>query len=495
MFASPVATWILVGLLFITALTVRLYRISELPLDFHPTRQYHSALIARFCYFETSKAIPQWRKDISRSQRPGVLEPPLMEIIACAAYHIAGEERLSIPRAVSSIFWLIGGAFLYLLARRIATPDAAVFSAAFYLFLPFGIPASTSFQPDPLMVMFLILSLWAILGYFLAPSTVRLIVAGALSGFAMFIKPMCLFPIYGAFLASFINRLRGRPHWSTPHLFGFLLLSSLPVLIFYTYGLFVEGFLRAQMQGRVEPRWGQQMYWKGWLDQVEHVIGYAPILGAFIGIALLQGVRRRFIAGLWLGYGVFGMVFTYHAHTHDYYHLQLIPIVALSLGPLAAVALDGLGKFRTRWYTSTALLAVFGLAVLFSLLHLPAPASRSYGAYFVTTHREIGEIVEHSTKTIFLSPHYGKPLQYHGELAGAWWPSRGDLRARRLSGHKDLAADQWFESLRAKTSADYFIVTDLPEFYAQRDLVQLLIERFAVIARSPRYVIFDMRGT
>ena len=58
-----------------------------------------------------------------------------------------------------------------------------------------------------------------------------------------------------------------------------------------------------------------------------------------------------------------------------------------------------------------------------------------------------------------------------------------------------MTADQWFESLRAKTSADYFIVTDLPEFYAQRDLVQLLTKRFPVIARSARYVIFDLRGT
>ena len=35
-------------------------------------------------------------------------------------------------------------------------------------------------------------------------------------------------------------------------------------------------------------------------------------------------------------YFLFGLIFSYSIHTHDYYHLQFIPAVALSLGALAA---------------------------------------------------------------------------------------------------------------------------------------------------------------
>src|SRR5258706_7370780 len=39
--------------------------------------------------------------------------------------------------------------------------------------------------------------------------------------------------------------------------------------------------------------------------------------------------------GLWAGYFLFGIYFNYHISTHDYYSLPLIPIVLLSLAPLA----------------------------------------------------------------------------------------------------------------------------------------------------------------
>jgi hypothetical protein len=45
--------------------------------------------------------------------------------------------------------------------------------------------------------------------------------------------------------------------------------------------------------------------------------------------------KRRFLLGLWAGYAVFGIYFNYHISTHDYYSLPLIPIVALSIAPLA----------------------------------------------------------------------------------------------------------------------------------------------------------------
>ena len=54
---SRLVSWAAVGLLFSLALGVRLVRVSEPPLDFNPTRQYHSALLARRIYFAVSREI------------------------------------------------------------------------------------------------------------------------------------------------------------------------------------------------------------------------------------------------------------------------------------------------------------------------------------------------------------------------------------------------------------------------------------------------------
>ena len=74
-------------------------------------------------------------------------------------------------------------------------------------------------------------------------------------------------------------------------------------------------------------------FWKGWLEQIEYMVGYIALVGALFGLLLFRpGLPRAMMAGLWGGYLVFGLVFARHVHTHDYYSLQLVPVVALSLG-------------------------------------------------------------------------------------------------------------------------------------------------------------------
>ena len=58
------------------------------------------------------------------------------------------------------------------------------------------------------------------------------------------------------------------------------------------------------------------------------------ILLAALSVFLADPKRERpLLLGLWIGYIVFGFTFSYHFSTHDYYHLPLIPIVAISLAP------------------------------------------------------------------------------------------------------------------------------------------------------------------
>ena len=73
-------------------------------------------------------------------------------------------------RLLNSIFWLLGGLALFDLARRMASisndasnaPVVGALSAlAYYVALPFAVQASRAFQPDPGMVVWIILASWA----------------------------------------------------------------------------------------------------------------------------------------------------------------------------------------------------------------------------------------------------------------------------------------------------------------------------------------------
>ena len=72
-FFSPVLRLLILGILFCVAFGIRAYHITEAPLGFHPGRQYNCAIIARSLYFEASKSIPEWRKQIARINRKGVV--------------------------------------------------------------------------------------------------------------------------------------------------------------------------------------------------------------------------------------------------------------------------------------------------------------------------------------------------------------------------------------------------------------------------------------
>lgn len=106
--------------------------------------------------------------------------------------------------------------------------------------------------------------------------------------------------------------------------------------------------------------------------------------------------------------------------------------------------------------------------------------------------RRIGEIVNHSTWTIFLAHEYGYPLRYYGQLFGACWPRQQDLEVRKLRHLETLDVQKHFERLTKKWSPEYFIVADLEDFARQKDLRDLLTGRFGVIAESDKYLIFDL---
>jgi hypothetical protein len=174
------------ALIFLLGLGVRLYDLTDPPLDFHATRQLRSLLMARGLYHKwfNDPAIPDWQRGIAIEQWEShqIIEPPIFETIAALTYRLIGGEQDWLPRIWSSVFWLIGGVALYFVARNLTSVDGGVMALTFYMFLPFGVIASRSFQPDSLMVMWIVISWWMFYRWYQAPSWHRAILAGLNAG-------------------------------------------------------------------------------------------------------------------------------------------------------------------------------------------------------------------------------------------------------------------------------------------------------------------------
>jgi hypothetical protein len=496
--ASPTWRLLVLSTLFTTALAIRVFGINETPLDFHPVKQYRFALSARAYYYDSLDSVPEWKREVASAnmQQIGLLHPPILERLAAYSYLLAGEERLWIPRLLSSLFWVVGGVFVYLIARRMTSGDGAIFSTAFYLLLPFGVLASQSFQIDPLMVMMMSISLFLIIRYRELPSVGRLLGAAIASGTAILLKPVCFPVIGGVFAALAIDRQGVRKSVLNPHSLTFTIIALLPTVVFYGYGIIAGGVLEHQAEKSFIPTLFLEFrFWDGWLKRVRIVMGYTYFLGGLLGtLVFRRGWPKAFVLGLWAGYFAMCFLFNYTICTHDYYHLPLVPIVALSLGPIASLILERVNRETRSWYWRLTVWAVL-FVILFLSAGTSVQARRKLPDFENDVHmaQSIGDEVAHSTRTIVLDPYEGKPLMYYGEFSGEWWPYWYDIRDEKLWGQREMSVEERLNLLSLNNSPECFIITDLVEFEGQEDLQEFLTTRFSILVERDEYLIFDLR--
>ncbi|MEW5829668.1 MAG: glycosyltransferase family 39 protein [Chloroflexota bacterium] len=481
---------LLVLLVFALGLGLRLYDLADPPLDFHPTRQLFSALKARGLSYQSAPGVEAWARQMAVRQGRAIatIEPPLIEMLAAWSYRYFG-VHIWLARIYSSVFWILGGIALYLLARAMTSPQGGLAALTFYLVLPYGVIASRSFQPDPLMVAAILWAVWAIYRWSLSPGWGRAVAAGLLAGLAIFVKNVAVFPV-GAAMASVVvarlglkQALRSRPAW------GMLVLAALPALVYTLWGVFVAGFLGQQFDFRFFPDlWREPTFYVRWYFQMEKVAGFGPLFLAMLGLFLADGKSRRpLLLGLWAGYLLYGLTFAYHITTHDYYQLPLVPIVALSLAPLADAVWDRiippLSGFNLLAFTGVIL---FALAVpVWHVYDALKPDHRPEAQMWA----DLGGKLGHNASVVSLTDDYGYSLMYWGWQNSTAWLTTGDMTVRQLA---DRAVDLPERFDKLASTRQFFLVTDFVELARQPEL-KAKLEKFAVYAQGEGYVIYDLQ--
>lgn len=243
---------VFLSLTFLLALAIRIHNLDVpgIAID----REYRSALIARAYYFDGTDSIAEWRHEVisASKKRAGVLEPPITEILASIIYRFADDEQLWMARLLTSIFWLIGGIFLFIIAARIESYEAGLVSTAYYLLVPVGVLYSRTFIPDSLMIMAFLFSLFLIVQHHDQPTERRLIQAASISGLSILIKPLIIFALLGAYTALAITRKANNSIGKELLIFGTVCLF--PALTYYGYGIISGTALGNQFHGTFLPQ-------------------------------------------------------------------------------------------------------------------------------------------------------------------------------------------------------------------------------------------------
>jgi len=493
-FASRFARTIALVLIFGAALAIRLYDLTDLPLDFHPTRQLVSIIKTRGLYYKTQpEGIPSWElKAASRfAKLKADVEPVVFEQLVAFTYRLTGEQ-LWVARVYASLFWLIGGIFLFLLVREFASFESGLVSTTYYLIFPYAVIGSRSFQPDPLMVMLVLAFWWTFSRWIRFPSWMSAILAGLLGGFAIFIKFSAAFFVIGGALGLALSRFTLRDLVRNVQVWAIALLGALPASIYLVYGIYDRGDLASQFKGRFVPALLVNPYnYLQWEVKASMAAGGIFIMLALLGFFLIKDRQLRiFLYGLWGSYILYGLFFNYHIATHDYYHLPFIPIVALSLAPLGEWFFAHLTEAtpQRRMRSAVSIILVLGLfSVLWDIRNqMKAVDYRPEAAMW----EEIGQQFDDGARVIALTQDYGSRLEYWGWRRYSTWPYVGD------TGYVNIRAGVFtFDDLfnRYSSKMSYFLVTDFEEFDKQSELKERLFSSYPVYLEGDGYLIFDLK--
>jgi 4-amino-4-deoxy-L-arabinose transferase-like glycosyltransferase len=479
-------------IVFAIGLAVRMINFNNPPLD-TAVRQLRSFIVARGMYYQIIHPADsvQSQKAIELWYRSEVLEPQIFERLVALSYVVVGGEKLWVPRLYSILFWLTSGGSILLLAKRMTNLDGAMVSLAFFLMAPLGISFSRKFQPDSLMIMGILLTILAVYHWEEKKTWKMALLAGILGGLAILIKITAIFFVAGATVALVFTSRKFKQVLRDPQVW---VMAALMIFIPFLYYLLD---IRARSSGYF-TFWNlsfanlltQPSFYIRWMENLNNLIGILFVLIALSGVILTPLKGRTLLVGLWGGYFLYGLAFPYQIHTHDYYNLILIPIIALSLASIGQIVFEKLFQSPAFWQVAFLGVALFSMAIPFYQMRselINDDYRGDWGAW-----RKIGKELPTDGQIIALTNEYGLRVEYFGLQKVATWPAAADFQMMRMREENYRFDFNKFFADNTKDKA-YFLVTLFNELDAQPELKAKLNDNYPIYADGEGYLIYDLR--
>ena len=318
------------------------------------------------------------------------------------------------------------------------------------------------------------------------------LLAGLFGGLAILIKFSAAFFVIGAALGLGLSRFNLRELFKNTQVWLMAVIGILPAAAYLIYGIFIGGYLGAQFSGRFIPELLlSPVNYLLWATKADLAAGGVFIMLGLLGLILVkEGPLRSLMIGLWVAYLAYGLFFDYHVATHDYYHLPLIPMVAVSLSPLGDWFFARLTESSPRPWMRTAMYFILFLG-LFSVLwdarnQLKAVDYRPEAAMWAGVGEELAE-----ERVVALTQDYGSRLEYWGLKTAATWPYLGDINYIDARGGS-FSFEELFD--RYSSQRDFFLVTDFDELDRQLELKNRLFSSYLIHAQGDGYIIFNLRS-
>jgi 4-amino-4-deoxy-L-arabinose transferase-like glycosyltransferase len=495
-FPRPSIWFLTLVLLLALGGLLRLLDITDPPLDFHPSRQLRNSLVARNIYYSLLPSATTEQRELTASfaRSVGQYEPPVSESLVALTYLVTGGENYAVARVWGTLFWLAAGIALFDLMRRAASPWAALIGLAYYLVLPFSVQASRSFQPDPLMTSLFVIGIYFLYRWSDFPlvqgegqgvrSWKWAILAGIFLGLATFVKIVIAFFVGSAAITLVLFTLK-KDFWKSKQVWAMAALMVIPAFVFYillNQGRSTEYFF-AWTVTLIKLITSADFYSK-WLAFLGSLFGLTVIFLSLAGVLVSTPRLRWLLISLWVGYVLYGLTLPFQMYTHSYYHIQLIPILALGLASAVNPLIERVSGQGLIWRVGViALIAsVIGYQSWVARSVLIAEDFRHEPAFW----EQVGNVIPSDADVIALTQDYGYRLMLFGWRKVSLWRLSTDLSEAR-GGQQDAGDFAYLTE-----GKEYFLVTAFGQLEKQPDLKEIL-SQYPIAAEGDGYVLYDLR--
>lgn len=452
---------ILIAIILLIGLGVRLIDITDHPFEIHGIRQMRSAMI--------SKALYSGNEDIF--SKYGMIEPPILESLTVGAYYLLGQEVVWAGRIFSILFWMLGALALFDLSKSISNKFGGFISLIFYLFPTYVVMNSRTMMPDPMMTAGIIISIWSLYKWQKERNTKWAIYTGLIAGITILIKAYAGLILIIPFALFILSTNKFKTAIKDKQLWLILLLTTLPVGLYFFYGIVIDGRMVSQFDNRfIASMAFDPGHYARWFYVLDDLFSLPLVAASIISIAILKDSKFKYLlAGTWLGYFVYGFFFPYHILTHTYYHLPLVPIIALSIAPLGGLVADKISEQKNKIFSIILIiisLGIFsGINLLRSYFEMIKDDFRleavDYLAVESAMHGQLNE------RMIAVSADYNTRLHYYTDMRTNFWPLATDNALQELSGNEQNFDNRWQDTL---DKYHFFLVFNKSELISQPEL-------------------------
>jgi 4-amino-4-deoxy-L-arabinose transferase-like glycosyltransferase len=311
------------------------------------------------------------------------------------------------------------------------------------------------------------------------------LLAALFLGLATLVKIVIAFFVGAAAIALVLFTL-GWSFWKSKQVWAMGAIIVAPALTFYV-------LLHSGRSTEYFFNWSAALFqlvtttdfYSKWLAFLGSLFGLTVLFASLAGIFLAPPRLRWLLIGLWIGYLAYGFTLPFQMYTHSYYHIQLIPMIALGLaGALNPLFEAAAGQGRgSRFAFIAVIIALVGYQAWVARSILVAENFRDEPGVWA----EIGKSIPADADVIGLTQDYGYRLMLWGWRRVSLWPLSTDLADVR-NADRDTASR--FDEITA--GRDYFLVTAFGQLDKQPDLKKIL-EQYPVAADGDGFVLYDLR--